>query len=111
MPESFEFEHYKILKNPDGSFAELGRRAMGSTYKAFDTSLRCNVALKVISGTLLEDEKVAERVLREARSAAQLRPRHGASVFHLGKHGNRYFYAMEFIDGETVDALVKRNGP
>ncbi|HZC34203.1 MAG TPA: protein kinase, partial [Chthoniobacterales bacterium] len=34
-----------------------------------------------------------------------------ASVFHLGKHGNRYYYAMEFIDGETVDALVKRNGP
>src|SRR5260370_10638875 len=111
MPESFEFEHYQLLKNPDGSFAELGRGAMGITYKAFDTSLRCNVALKVISGTLLEDEKVAERFLREARSAAQLRHRNVASVFHLGRHGNRYFYAMEFIDGETVDALVKRNGP
>jgi len=71
MPESFEFEHYQLLKNPDGSFAELGRGAMGITYKAFDTSLRCNVALKVISGSLLEDEKVAERFLREARSAAQ----------------------------------------
>jgi serine/threonine protein kinase/formylglycine-generating enzyme required for sulfatase activity len=111
MPESFEFEHYQLLKNPDGSFIELGRGAMGITYKAFDTSLRCNVALKVISGSLLEDEKVAERFLREARSAAQLRHRNVASVFHLGKHGNRYFYAMEFIDGETVDALVKRNGP
>ena len=113
MPESseFEFEHYQLLKNPDGSFTELGRGAMGITYKAFDTSLRCNVALKVISGSLLEDEKVGERFLREARSAAQLRHRNVASVFHLGKHGNRYFYAMEFIDGETVDALVKRNGP
>jgi serine/threonine protein kinase len=111
MPESFEFEHYQLLKNPDGSFAELGRGAMGITYKAFDTSLRCNVALKVISGSLLEDETVAERFLREARSAAQLRHRNVASVFHLGRHGNRYFYAMEFIDGETVDALVKRSGP
>jgi serine/threonine protein kinase/formylglycine-generating enzyme required for sulfatase activity len=111
MPESFEFEHYQLLKNPDGSFTELGRGAMGITYKAFDTSLRCNVALKVIGGSLLEDETVAERFLREARSAAQLRHRNVASVFHLGKHGNRYFYAMEFIDGETVDALVKRNGP
>ena len=111
MPESFEFEHYQLLKNPDGSFTELGRGAMGITYKAFDTSLRCNVALKVISGSLLENEKVAERFLREARSAAQLRHRNVASVFHLGKHGNRYFYSMEFIDGETVDALVKRNGP
>jgi serine/threonine protein kinase len=111
MPESFEFEHYQLLKNPDGSFAELGRGAMGITYKAFDTSLRCNVALKVISGALLEDNRVAERFLREARSAAQLRHRNVASVFHLGRHGDRYFYAMEFIDGETVDALVKRNGP
>src|ERR1700756_156972 len=111
MPESFEFEHYQLLKTPDGSFTELGRGAMGITYKAFDTSLRCNVALKVISDSLLEDEKVAERFLREARSAAQLRHRNVASVFHLGKHGNRYFYAMEFIDGETVDALVHRNGP
>ena len=111
MPESFEFEHYQLLKNADGSFAELGRGAMGVTYKAFDTSLRCNVALKVISGSLLEDERVAERFLREARSAAQLRHRNVASVFHLGRHGNRYFYAMEFIDGETVDALVKRHGP
>jgi serine/threonine protein kinase/formylglycine-generating enzyme required for sulfatase activity len=111
MPESFEFEHYQLLKNPDGSFTELGRGAMGITYKAFDTSLRCNVALKVIGASLLEDETVAERFLREARSAAQLRHRNVASVFHLGKHGNRYFYAMEFIDGETVDALVKRNGP
>ncbi|HET9379145.1 MAG TPA: SUMF1/EgtB/PvdO family nonheme iron enzyme [Chthoniobacterales bacterium] len=111
MPESFEFEHYQLLKNADGSFAELGRGAMGITYKAFDTSLRCNVALKVISGSLLEDERVAERFLREARSAAQLRHRNVASVFHLGRHGTRYFYAMEFIDGETVDALVKRNGP
>jgi serine/threonine protein kinase len=111
MPEPFEFEHYQLLKNADGSFTELGRGAMGITYKAFDTSLRCNVALKVISGSLLEDERVAERFLREARSAAQLRHRNVASVFHLGRHGNRYFYAMEFIDGETVDALVKRNGP
>src|SRR5258708_33017002 len=101
MPESFEFEHYQLLKNPDGSFAELGPGAMGITYKAFDTSLRCNVALKVISGSLLEDEKVAERFLREARSAAQLRHRNVSSVFHLCRHGHRSLYDMEFIAGET----------
>jgi serine/threonine protein kinase/formylglycine-generating enzyme required for sulfatase activity len=111
MPESFEFEHYQLLRNEDGTLAELGRGAMGITYKAFDTNLRCNVALKVITGTLLEDPIAAERFLREARSAAQLRHRNVASVFHLGKHGSSYFYAMEFIDGETVDARVKREGP
>jgi serine/threonine protein kinase len=111
MPESFEFEHYLLLQNEDGTLAELGRGAMGITYKAFDRNLRCNVALKVITGTLLEDATAAERFLREARSAAQLRHRNVASVFHLGKHGAGYFYAMEFIDGETVDARVKREGP
>jgi serine/threonine protein kinase len=49
--------------------------------------------------------------LREARVAARLRHRNVASVFHLGKHGESYFYAMEFIDGETVYARVKREGP
>jgi serine/threonine protein kinase len=111
MPERIQFEHYEVLKKEDGSLVELGRGAMGITYKAFDQNLRCQVALKVISGRLLEDATAAERFLREARSAARLRHRNVASVFHLGKHGDSYFYAMEFIDGETVDARVKREGP
>ena len=111
MPAPLEFEHYQVLQNEDGSLVELGRGAMGITYKAFDTNLHCYVALKVITGHLLENETAAARFLREARSAAQLRHRNVASVFHLGKDGARYFYAMEFIDGETVAARVKRDGP
>src|ERR1700722_3354955 len=110
MPESFEFEHYQLLKNPDGSYMELGRGAMGITYKAFDTSLRCNVALKVISAAYLADPTAEERFLREARGAARLRHRNVASVFHLGRSGDSYFYSMEFIEGETLDALVRREG-
>ncbi|MEI9896690.1 MAG: protein kinase [Chthoniobacter sp.] len=83
----------------------------GVTYKAVDTNLHCNVALKVISNAHLHDPTAAERFLREARGAAQLRHRNVASVFHLGKCGDSYFYAMEFIEGETVDARVKREGP
>src|ERR1700726_4439341 len=111
MAEPIEFEHYRLLKNEDGSPVELGRGAMGMTYKAFDTNLRCNVALKVISAAYLNDPTAAERFLREARGAAQLRHRNVASVFHLGRHGESYFYAMEFIEGETVFAKVKREGP
>ena len=111
MPDSLEFEHYEILRNPDGSPAELGRGGMGITYKAFDTNLQCNVALKVITTGLLEDRIAAERFLREARAAARLRHRNVASVFHLGRHGRSYFYAMELIEGETVEELVKRAGP
>ncbi|EDY20678.1 serine/threonine protein kinase [Chthoniobacter flavus Ellin428] len=111
MPQSEKFEHYELLKNQDGSFAELGHGAMGVTYKAFDTSLRCTVALKVISAAHLDDPTAHERFLREARGAAQLRHRNVASVFHLGTSGDSFFYAMEFIEGETVDARVKREGP
>jgi serine/threonine protein kinase len=108
MAESLEFEHYQLLTNSDGSLMELGHGSMGVTYKAFDTNLYCYVALKVITASLLDSENAAERFLREARVAARLRHRNVASVFHLGKHGDSYFYAMEFIDGETVLSRVKR---
>ena len=111
MPESLEFEHYQLLTNADGSLVELGRGSMGVTYKAFDTNLHCYVALKVITANLLDSEDAANRFQREARAAARLRHRNVASVFHLGKHGDSYFYAMEFIDGETVLSRVKRDGP
>jgi serine/threonine protein kinase len=111
MPESLEFEHYQLLTNADGSLLELGRGSMGVTYKAFDTNLHCFVALKVITANLLDSEDAANRFQREARAAARLRHRNVASVFHLGRHGDSYFYAMEFIDGETVLSRVKREGP
>lgn len=110
MPETLIFDHYEVLTREDGSPFELGRGAMGITYKAFDTSLRIPVALKVINGAYLNSEVARARFIREARSAAKLRHRHVASVFHLGIEGEAYFYAMEFIDGETVDALIKRQG-
>ena len=105
------FEHYELLKNPDGSLLELGHGAMGVTYKAYDTSLHCPVALKMINAEYLHDPSAEERFLREARGAAQLRHRNVASVFHLGRCGGAHYYAMEFINGQTVDALVKKNGP
>lgn len=111
MPETAVFDHYEVFTRDDGSLFELGRGAMGITYKAFDTSLRIPVALKVINATYLNSEVARQRFVREARSAAQLRHRHVASVFHLGTEGDTWFYAMEFIDGETLDTLIKRQGP
>lgn len=111
MPETVIFDHYEVLRRDDGSLYELGRGAMGITYKAFDTNLRVPVALKVINTAALNNEVARQRFVSEARSAAKLRHRHVASVFHLGAGGDTYFYAMEFIDGETVEALIKRQGP
>ena len=111
MPETTVFDHYEVLRREDGSLFELGRGAMGITYKAFDTNLRCPVALKVINAASIHSDIARQRFVREARAAAQLRHRHVASVFHLGVEGDTYFYAMEFIEGETVDSVVRRGGP
>lgn len=109
--EGVTFDHYKVLTRSDGSLFELGRGAMGITYKAFDTNLRVPVALKVINTKTLDSESARERFVQEARSAAKLRHQHVASVFHLGTEGPTWFYAMEYIAGETVEAAVKRRGP
>jgi serine/threonine protein kinase/Tfp pilus assembly protein PilF len=83
---------------------------MGITYKAFDVDLHCPVTLKVISERYLGDESARLRFLREARVAARLRHSNVASVLHLGRTGNSYFYAMEFVEGETLERLIKRSG-
>ena len=104
------FEHYELVTGEDGKPVELGRGAMGVTYKAFDVDLRCPVTLKVISERYLGDESARLRFLREARAAASVRHPNVASVFHLGRTGQNYFYAMEFVEGETLENLIKRSG-
>ncbi len=104
------FEHYRVLQNEDGTPIELGHGAMGMTYKAVDASLRRAVALKVIDARFVGDEAARQRFLREARAAASLRHPNVASVFHLGQSGDNYFYAMEFVEGETLDSLIHRCG-
>jgi serine/threonine protein kinase/TPR repeat protein len=111
MAEADRYQHYEVLRHEDGSLWELGRGAMGITYKAFDTNLRSPVALKVINNAYLNSDVARQRFLREARAAAALRHQNVASVFHLGTDHDCYFYAMEFIDGETVDAYMKRRSP
>src|SRR6202011_384830 len=56
------------------------------------------------------DETARIRFLREARAAASVRHPNVASVLHLGRIGSSYFYAMEFVEGETLEKLIKRSG-
>jgi serine/threonine protein kinase len=83
---------------------------MGITYKAFDSDLRFPVTLKVISEKHVGDESAGLRFLRVARAAAKVRHPNVASVFHLGRSADEYFYVMEFVEGETLDSLIKRSG-
>jgi TPR repeat protein/tRNA A-37 threonylcarbamoyl transferase component Bud32 len=110
MPEAEQYQQYEVLRREDGSLWELGRGAMGITYKAYDTNLHCTVALKVINSTYLQNDTARQRFLREARAAAALRHPNVASVFNLSTDQDNYFYVMEFIDGETVEDCVKRKG-
>ena len=115
-PESsgqVRFHHYEILRREDGAFEELGRGAMGVTYRALDTVLGHTVALKVLDSRLAAHPQARERFLREARAAARLRHVNVASVFYYGVRPSdgQCFYAMELVEGETVDARVRRTGP
>src|SRR5882762_10119787 len=108
------FGVYEIDCHADGSFCELGRGAMGVTYRATDTSLRRKVALKIIKTDIAERSADArERFVREARAAAALRHEHIATVYQFGMRleTGQYFYAMELIEGETLDERVRRAGP
>ncbi len=104
------FEHFQVLKNVDGTPIELGHGGMGITYKAFDTHLRCPVALKIINARLIGDAAAQDRFVREARAAASVHHSNVASVSYLGESGGNYFYAMEFVEGETLETLIRRSG-
>jgi serine/threonine protein kinase/tetratricopeptide (TPR) repeat protein len=108
------FGVYEVDCYADGSLCELGRGAMGVTYRATDTSLQRKVALKIIKSDIAERSADArERFVREARSAAAFRHEHIATIYQFGMRfeTGQYFYAMELIEGETLDDRVHRAGP
>jgi serine/threonine protein kinase len=108
------FGVYEIDFHEDGSLYELGRGAMGVTYRATDMSLQRKVALKIIKTDIAERSADArERFMREARAAAALCHENVATVYQFGMRleTGQYFYAMELIEGETLDERVHRSGP
>jgi serine/threonine protein kinase len=105
-----QFENYEVMLDQNDKPIELGRGAMGITYKAFDIDLRFPVTLKVINEKYLSDESARLRFLREARAAASVRHPNVASVFHLGRSRDNYFYTMEFVEGGTLKSLIKQSG-
>jgi serine/threonine protein kinase len=111
---STRFGVYEIDCHADGSLCELGRGAMGITYRATDTSLQRKVALKIIKIDIAARSADArERFMREARAAAALRHENIATIHQFGMRleTGQYFYAMELIEGETLEERVRRAGP
>ena len=114
LTASGRFGVYEIERREDGSFYELGHGGMGATYRAIDTTLQRKVALKIIKiGVGSRSTEARDRFLREARAAAALRHEHIATVFQFGisEETGQFFYAMELIEGETLEEHVRRTGP
>src|SRR4029453_9869014 len=111
LEEGLRFGVYELDCREDGRLYKLGRGAMGVTYRATDTSLQRKVALKIIKTDIAEPSADArERFMREARAAAALRHENIATVYQFGMcvETGQYFYAMELIEGETLEERVQR---
>lgn len=95
--------HYDIV-------TELGRGGMGVVYKGHEPALNRYVAIKVLSPALAHDEGIKERFLREARSMASLNDPHIIQIYFIGEDDGQPFFAMEFVEGESLSSYLKREG-
>jgi serine/threonine protein kinase/Tfp pilus assembly protein PilF len=110
-PGPLKYDHFEVEVGADGFPVELGAGAMAITYRARDTVLNSVVALKVIDRKIAQIPGVRSRFLREARAAAQIRHPNVARVTHYGEQDGECFYVMELVEGETLEAKVRREGP
>jgi hypothetical protein len=90
--------------------APIGRGGMGYVYRAHHQSLARTVALKILSDALAHNEAFRTRFEREAKTVAGLRHPNIVTLYDFGEQGNAFYMAMEFIDGEELSTLLKREG-
>src|SRR6266566_9581400 len=110
-PGPLRYAHFEAEIGEDGFPVELGAGAMAITYRARDTVLNSLVALKVIDRKVAQNPGARSRFLREARAAANIRHPNVARVTYYGEQDGECFYAMELVEGETLEARVRRDGP
>src|SRR5438094_2560434 len=110
-PGPLRYAHFEVEVGADGFPVELGAGAMAVTYRARDTVLNSEAALKVIERRVAQNLGARSRFLREARAAANIHHPNIARVTYYGEQDGECFYAMELVKGETLEARVRRDGP
>jgi serine/threonine protein kinase len=105
------FGHYSLLKDGTGAPAILGHGAWGTVHKAFNNDLRCYAALRIIAHDAFPNDEERNQFVSEVRSASHIHHPTMASVFPLESIQQKYLYATEFCDGETLASRVARDGP
>ena len=103
MPGSGCFGKYELL-------GEVGRGGMGVVYKARERGLNRIVALKMILASEWASAEEVRRFQAEARATARLRHRNIVAIHEIGEESGRHFFAMDFVEGESLSAIVAR-GP
>ena len=94
---------YQILE-------EIGRGGMARVYKAHDTQLQRSVALKVLAPQLAVDPEFAQRFEREAITAANLHHPNIVTIYDVGDEDGMRYFAMEFVAGRTLHAVIRERG-
>lgn len=100
--DHFFLNHYKILDR-------IGKGRMAGVFKAMH-SLGHVVAIKVLPPSKAKDPQLMARFRREARMAQKLKHPHVVRTFHLGDAAGLQFLVMEYLEGETLDEVLKRRG-
>jgi tetratricopeptide (TPR) repeat protein/TolB-like protein/predicted Ser/Thr protein kinase len=87
---------------------ELGRGGMGAVYKALDTQINEEVAIKLIRPEIAADEKVLERFSNELKLARKISHKNVCRMFHLEKGEETPYISMEYLEGEDLKSLIRK---